>query len=564
MRLRLACAVFALALVAPVSRALSNVEGPALSNVEGLALSNVEGPALSNVEGAQFDSVGTLSFPTSGSPAAQQHFLRAVAILHSFGWKQAIAEFKLAQQAQPDFAMAYWGETLCYNHPLQNEQDAKNPRAVLARLGPTKDARLAKAPTPREKGFLGAVELLWGDGEWRDRRVAYMHAMERLHKQFPKDDEVTTFYAVALLSGARALDDNSFRYEVKAGALAMDVFQRNPKHPGAPHYVIHAFDDPIHAPMALQAAQAYALIAPAVSHAVHMPTHIFIQHGMWSEVANQNMRANQVGKDIWQPGDVPGDMVHSLDWGQYGFLQMGDYAGARKATDMFDEMAATTKHQRAIGAAALTKARYIIESEEWKVQPMADNATNETLLANGLSAVKTGDLATAEKMAALLGSKAGAAPGETAAAVGAHADHGGAPPPPAAAASEAGKSAQVMHRELTALIALAKGQKDQAVATLKEAVAIEESMRPPNGAADPVKPAHEVLGEVLLQVGKPADAAAAFDACLLRMPNRSRSLMGSAKAHAAAGHREIAAERYATLNSFWKGKPISAPATENR
>jgi tetratricopeptide (TPR) repeat protein len=535
MRLRLACAVLALALVAPAS--------------------------------AQFDSVGTLSFPTSGSPAAQQHFLRAVAILHSFGWKQAIAEFKLAQQAQPDFAMAYWGETLCYNHPLQTEQDAKNPRAVLARLGPTKEARLARAPTPREKGFLGAVEALWGDGEWRDRRVAYMHAMERLHKQFPKDDEVTTFYAVALLSGARALDDNSFRYEVKAGALAMDVFQRNPKHPGAPHYVIHAFDDPIHAPMALQAAQAYALIAPAVSHAVHMPTHIFIQHGMWNEVANQNMRANQVAKDIWQPGDVPGDMVHSLDWGQYGFLQMGDYAGARKATDMFDEMAATTKHQRAIGAAALSKARYIIESEEWKVQAIAADASTETVLANGLSAVKTGDLATAEKMAALLGSKAGTAPRDTAAAGGAHADHGGAPPPPAAAAgggTDAGKSAQVMHRELTALIALAKGQRDQAVTTLKEAVAIEESMRPPNGAADPVKPAHEVLGEILLQVGNPADAAAAFDACLLRMPNRSRSLMGSAKAHTAAGHREIAAERYATLNSFWKGKPISAPVTENR
>ena len=546
MRFRLACAALALALAAPAS------------------------PALSNVEGAQFDSVGTLSFPTSGSPAAQQHFLRAVAILHSFGWKQAIAEFKLAQQAQPDFAMAYWGETLCYNHPLQNEQDAKNPRAVLARLGPTKEARLAKAPTPREKGFLGAVELLWGDGEWRDRRVAYMHAMERLHKQFPKDDEVTTFYAVALLSGARALDDNTFRYEVRAGALAMDVFQRNPKHPGAPHYVIHAFDDPIHAPMALQAAQAYALIAPAVSHAVHMPTHIFIQHGMWNEVANQNMRANQVATDLWQPGDVPGDMVHSLDWGQYGFLQMGDYAGARKATAMFDEMAATTKHQRAIGAAALSKARYIIESEEWKVQPIAADASAETILANGISAVKTGDLATAEKMAAQLGSKAGTAPRDTASpstALGAsaHADHGGATPPPAAAGgTEAAKSAHVMHRELTALIALAKGQNDQAVATLKDAVAIEESMRPPNGAADPVKPAHELLGEVLLQVGKPADAASAFDGCLLRMPNRSRSLMGSAKAHAAAGHREIAAERYATLNSFWKGKPISAPATDNR
>src|SRR5688500_1498514 len=160
---------------------------------------------------AQLADVGTLSFPTSGSPAAQQHFLRGVAILHSFGWKQAIAEFKLAQQAQPDFAMAYWGETLCYNHPLNAEQDSKNPRAVLARLGPTTEARLRKAPTPREKGFLGAVEALWGEGDWRQRRIAYMKAMERLHQQFPTDDEVTTFYALSLLSGAGALEDNTFR-----------------------------------------------------------------------------------------------------------------------------------------------------------------------------------------------------------------------------------------------------------------------------------------------------------------------------------------------------------------
>src|SRR5215207_3319095 len=167
---------------------------------------------------AQFENVGTIAFPTSGSPAAQPHFLRAVAILHSFGWKQAIAEFRQAQQLQPDFAMAYWGETLCYNHPLQNEQDAKSPREVLARLGATPAARLAKAPTDREKAFLQAVEILWGEGEWRTRRVGYMNAMERLSQQYPDDDEAKTFYAVALLSGARALDDNSFRYEMKAGA----------------------------------------------------------------------------------------------------------------------------------------------------------------------------------------------------------------------------------------------------------------------------------------------------------------------------------------------------------
>src|SRR5688572_5709483 len=145
---------------------------------------------------AQLENVGNLSFPTSASPAAQRHFLRGVAILHSFGWKQAIAEFKQAQQIEPGFALAYWGETLCYNHPLNSEQDAKNPRAILARLAPTAAERLAKAPTPREKGFLQAVEALWGDGDSRVRRVAYMQAMERLHRQFPDDDEVTTFYAL--------------------------------------------------------------------------------------------------------------------------------------------------------------------------------------------------------------------------------------------------------------------------------------------------------------------------------------------------------------------------------
>jgi hypothetical protein len=358
---------------------------------------------------------------------------------------------------------------------------------------------------------------------------------------------------------------------VKAGALAMDVFKRNPKHPGAVHYIIHAFDDPVHAPLALEAAKVYADIVPAVSHAIHMPTHIFIQHGMWNEVANQNMRAYNVGKELWQPGDVPGDMAHSGDWGQYGFLQLGDYAGARERIAAFEWMADTTKNQRAIGALSLVRARYIIETEEWKVQPVADDASNETILANGLSAVKTGDMATAEKMETLLASKAKAAPGGAASA-NPHADHAPASaeatakPAPAmgGGGSDAGKGVRIMHKELQALIAQAKGQGEQAIALLKEAVQIEETMRPPNGAADPVKPSHELLGEVLLQNGKPAEAAAAFDTTLLRTPNRARALMGAAKAYAAAGNRDLAAQRIATLNSFWKGKPFTAPNTELR
>lgn len=505
---------------------------------------------------AQLENVGSLAFPTSGSPEAQRHFLRGAAILHSFGWKQAIAEFKLAQQAQPDFAMAYWGETLCYNHPLNPIADDKNPRAVLARLGPTRAERLAKAPTPREKGFLEAVEELWAEGpDWRARRVAYMQAMERLHTQFPNDDEVTTFYALSLLSGARALNDDSFRLEMKSGALALDVFKRNPNHPGAVHYVIHAFDDPVHAPLALEAATVYAKIVPAVSHAIHMPTHIFIQHGMWAEVAHQNVRAFGVARDLYEAGDSPGDMAHSGDWGQYGFLQLGDYETARARVRLFEELATSFKQPRLAAVAALTKARYIIESEEWKVEAIADNASNETIFANGVSAVRLGDARTAQQMLDILEKKAPAA--MTAPAGGAHADHGGAAPAPAGGNPDAGKSVRIMAHELAALIAEAKGDKARAIALLQDAVRVEESMRPPNGAADPVKPSHELLGEVLLRANKPAEAAKVFDTTLLRMPNRARSLHGAALAHAAAGNRALSAARWTTLRSFWKGTPFS-------
>jgi hypothetical protein len=387
--------------------------------------------------------------------------------------------------------------------------------------------------------------------------------MERLHTQFPHDDEVATFYALSLLSAARATNDDTFRPEMKAGALALGVYQRNPKHPGAVHFIIHAFDDPVHAPLALDAAKVYAEIVPAVSHAIHMPTHIFIQHGMWNEVAHQNVRAFNVAKTLWEPGDSPGDMAHSGDWGHYGFLQLGDYAGARERMTAFDELATRTKHARVASVLSLVNARYIIETEEWKVRPVAEKASEETILANGMSAVRTGDLATADKMLAMLAARVKAAANR--APAGAHADHGAASTPaPAGANPDAGKGARILHKELEALVAEARGQKDHAIALLEEAVSIEESLRPPNGAADPVKPSHELLGEVLLRAGKAREAAAAFDACLLRMPNRARSLMGAASAHAAAGNKAAAAAREATLNGFWKGPAFTLPTIDTR
>jgi hypothetical protein len=381
-----------------------------------------------------------------------------------------------------------------------------------------------------------------------------MRAMERLHQQFPDDDEVTAFYALSLLSAARAQDDATFRPEMKAGALAMQVVRRNPVHPGATHYIIHAFDDPVHAPLALDAAFAYAKIAPAVSHAVHMPTHIFIQHGMWREVAEQNLRAFNIAKDLWQPGDSPGDMAHAGDWGQYGVLQLGDYASARQRIRDFEEMLAATNHSRARSALALVRARYIVETEEWKVEAIPGSASPTTIFANGLSAVATGDGETAKKMLDLLALSASL----PAAAAGAHADHGVAAPAPAAAAlSDGAKANRILYLELAARIAESAGDRDRAIALLREAVGLEESMRPPNGAADPIKPSHEMLGAVLLRAGQAAEAAKVFDAGLQRMPNRPRSLAGAAAAYAAAGRADLAAERKAALERFWKKEPGS-------
>ena len=479
---------------------------------------------------AQFDSVGTLDFTTSTRSAeAQNHFLRGVSILHSFGWKQAIEQFQAAQELDRDFALAYWGETLSYNHPLfgAGGLDEANPRAVLQRLGATPEARAAKAPTDREKGFLEAVEALWStEGEYDERRVRYMEAMERLYERYPDDHEVATFYALSMLAGSRALGDQSLRLEVKAGTIALKVFNENPNHPGAPHYTIHSFDDPVHAPLALQAALRYAEIAPAVAHARHMPTHIFIQHGMWDLVSGHNQKAYEAARALWQPGDSVGDTVHPLDWGQYGDLQLGDYEKARVWIERLEMVARESDGQaRAVSTLPLVNARYVVETEEWHVEPISDDSSLPELLATGLSAVRTGDLATARRADAALTKAAG----------------------------DRGDQAKIAQLQVAAAIAAAEGHADTAISLMDEAIAIVETMRLPNGAASPVKPPYELYGEILLELDRPETAAEMFATSLRRMPKRTRSLLGAAHAATRSGDPETARAHYDTLVGFWQG-----------
>ncbi|MXV95038.1 MAG: hypothetical protein F4Y07_07290 [Gemmatimonadetes bacterium] len=495
---------------------------------------------------AQFDEVGVITFPTSATGEAQSHFLRGVAILHSFGWKQAREQFHAAQAIDPDFALAYWGESLAYNHPLVTNMDPTEPRKALERLAPTAEERIAKAPTEREKGLMRAVEILWGDGDHTQRRFEYMEAMGDLHEMYPDDPEIAAFYALSLLGVNRLNGNVTERYNIRAGTIALKLLADNPVHPGAAHYTIHSFDHPINAPLALEAAYAFADIAPAVSHARHMPTHIFIQHGMWDLVSGHNQSAYDVAVELWEPGDALGDAVHSLDWGQYGDLQRGDYEKARVWIERIEAM---VEHEgfevggargaagtaRAQGAVPLLKSRYTVETEEWDVRPVTDDMRSVELLAIGLSAARTGDqetLAAAEK-----------ALGEN---------------------SEGRGYDHVMHMQVSALLHHGMDHPGMATDFMDKAVETVEAMSPPRGSANPVKPVHELYGELLLDLDRPEEAAEMFETSLQRMAGRPRSLLGLARANAALGNTMVALENYQKVAALWEGRSGIAGLDEAR
>jgi hypothetical protein len=306
------------------------------------------------VHGVGAQELGRITFPTSGSTSAQPEFVRGVLLLHSFQYEDAARAFKRAQSIDPRFAMAYWGEALTYTHQVWHEQDLAAARAALLRLGATREARLAAAPTPRERAYLGAVEALYGEGSRAKRDTLYANAMEQVTREFPDDDEALILYATALFGLTQGTRD--VPTYMRAGAIAQEVFGRNARHPGAAHMVIHAFDDPVHAPLGLRAAREYSQIAPAAAHAQHMTTHIFLALGMWREVVSQNIVAAGPDSSRWRAG-------HSTHWLLYGYLQQGRFEAARALIASLTAHAAGQPATR--GALANFRARYVLESGRW-------------------------------------------------------------------------------------------------------------------------------------------------------------------------------------------------------
>lgn len=497
--------------------------------------------------------VGDISFPTSASAEAQQHFLRGVAILHSFGFEDAIEAFREAQALEPDFALAYWGEAMAYNeNPLLSptRQDLPAARGALRKLGASRSERIAKAKTEREKMWMEAVELLYGDGDKPSRDWAYAEAMEKIVASYPEDEEARAFYALALLGTVRRSGED-FNQQMKAAAVAQALFRENPKHPGAAHYIIHAFDDPMHAPLALYAADRYAEIAPDVEHALHMPSHIFVQLGQWDKVVKSNHRAYEASVD-WARrkglSDTERDF-HALSWMQYGYLQRGELAKARECLEMIRPIAErqeTTSRVRA--TYANMSARYLIESEDWtRYEIPIDAMLSERhagdvflLLAAAMRAVKDDDLAAAEAIEARL-EKLEDEPTD-----GLKSYLQGQ-----VTLEDLKHSAGVAYHEVQALVRLAKGEKDEAFRLMERAIEREREMHPAYGPPEPLVPPLELTGYVLLETGRNEEAAKAFERMLVRMPNRTQSLLGAARAADALGDTGNARQHYQALRSIW-------------
>src|SRR5438046_892812 len=283
--------------------------------------------ALSAAVMAQETQLGKVDFPTSGSPSAQQHFLHGLAALHSFWYEEALEAFREATKADPDFMMGYWGEAMTYNHPLWSEQDTAAARLTISKV---KDIPKLDA---RECAYLNAIKLLYGEGDKRARAEAYSADLEKIYLWYPDDLDAAAFYSLSLLG--LGSDGKSYRREAKAGAIALEVYRRNPNHPGAAHYIIHAFDDPDHAILALPAARAYSRIAPSAAHALHMPSHIFVQLGMWDDVVASNIVAYKAAVDLADKKNLPRgrEDFHTLSWLQYAYLQQGKFDEAQKCVD---------------------------------------------------------------------------------------------------------------------------------------------------------------------------------------------------------------------------------------
>ena len=471
---------------------------------------------------------GHVVFANSGSPAAQKDFLEGLALLHDFEYPAAADAFRRAQTTDPAFAMAYWGEAMTFNHPVWMQQDLNAARAALNKLGTTSSERRAKAKTDREKEYLDAVEILYGDGTKEQRDFKYMEAMAKLHADYPDDVDATAFYGLAILGTAHE-GRNETTYMRAAGVLE-EAWINNHEHPGLLHYLIHSYDDPTHAPLGLRAARLYARIAPDAGHAQHMTSHIFLALGMWKETVDANIAAIAAANRQRQ-GRSPIRCGHYPSWLGYAYLQLGQLDKAKVAlsacraalesqTTMDHNSHSMDPDTSLTGSFANMLLRYQIdggdgsgEISEWTLPRTAGSGARlDFVFARLMNEVSQKNVAAARQSLTELEATAREAKDALTKA--------NDPDPTYRVRPD------IVLLEARALIAEQENDLAGAEKLLRQAVALEETLPIAFGPPTIDKPTYELLGEFLLRRGRKDEARAAFQRALARTPGRRLPLAG--------------------------------------
>ena len=475
--------------------------------------------------------VGTVTFPTTCDAAVAADFERAVAMLHSFWFEAANRTFEGVAAADPSCAMAQWGiaMTMMGNPMARTAPSAE--RMATGRAAAERAASLAGAGTSEAERLWAATVVAYYEGEGRshlERMAAHEAAFDALRRARPDDPEATTFYARAVVANAPPAD-LTFERQRYGASLMLPLFEATPRHPGLAHYIIHAYDAPALAAEGTDAAFAYLEIAPDAPHALHMPSHIFTRLGYWDESIDSNARSAAA-----EP--VPDAAVHPMDYMVYAYLQQGRDAEARAVLDR-----AVTDTDRFYGSILgynyqAMHARYALERGDWaaaaalRVQPGAAayvEAIPRFARAIGAARRSPADVAAARAESEALARLHGAL----------------------AADGDAYWATIVRAQRIAAdaWIARAEGNDAAALVLAREAAEVEETVEKHPVTPGPILPARELEGDLLMELGRPAEALAAYEKTLEREPRRARALFGAARAAEAAGRTDVARARWATL-----------------
>ncbi len=479
-------------------------------------------------------------FRSSAGPAAQAALDRGVQALHDFWHAEAMEQFHEALRLDPELVLATFGETLAVHDPFGlGECDPEPLREVLGRLGPDSSARAAKGRTPREVRFIAAVETLAGEGDTETRHRAFAAAMRGLAEDFPDDLEALAFYALSLFGTA----DNLRKYpelREEVAAVTATILAREPLHPGGLHYAIHALDTPGEAHRVLDIARRYREVA-AAPHAIHMSSHIFLQHGLFEDSIAVNESAFELSERWARETDRSASSLdwHAADFLHYSLLQLGRVKEAKRWEERLDAALESEDNGMLQFYRGAWAARSQIERRDLRrTIPASGFGTRQELLAQGLQAIEHGDEAGLKAVQA-----------EVASAIEETANDRGA----------FGTQArwQVLGAQIEALRHSRLGEHEAAVASARRAVAFGDTTPPPNETPDPLIPPRELLGDVLLAAGRPAEAARAYTEALELWHGRLRSMAGFARASEAAGLLHASRSAYRSLaDQLAKGDAI--------